>query len=398
MTTICRYQCCPLYEIEYKRPVLQNEPLNDFNYASQNLPPFAWLPDDPNFAVKVEKVCEEWPFYADDLFKKMGALPPLNYFEPIAELSPFADSNTEHMSIDKKLATLFAFGFTDSDRNKAMLAKCNNDMYQTVNCLLDEDICPGFHENNQHSTSPVEAQSSVASSSTNILPFVSTTTSNSSDISIQMPGEITDFLLEFDKSNFKATAVISTPSEMVECTICCNEYASFAAAPKLWEKLRCGHQLCSACYSHILTTRKTMSGVEQTFIKCPFCADFIGIEIGTCPDIQMNVQIIEKSCEGYESSGTISINYFVDSGYQLNRTAYLPNSSEGNEVLRLLKIAWDRRLCFTIGESVTTGQKNVLVWGIHHKTAMSGGVSSYGYPDMRYMDRVKLELKAYGIQ
>lgn len=408
---IYRYQCCPLYEIEFKRPVLESQTLNDFKFSAQNLPPFAWLPDDPNYAVQVNKECKNWPFYADDLFKKMGALPLKHYEHIDSEMASLTDTNTEQMSTDKKLATLFTFGFSDLERNKAMLSKFNNDLYQTLNFLLDDDNFPAsMEQNNQHSTtSPVETQpfSSVVvpantQSAIKKLPSVSTidiaSTSNSSTsgISTQLPVEITDFLLEFDKSKLKSTT--PTPSEIDECSICYNEYESFVTAPELWEKLKCGHKLCSACYLNILTTRRTMSGVEQTFMKCPFCSDFTGTQIGTCPDIQMNVTIIPKSCEGYEATDTISINYFIVSGYQLNRTAYLPNNFEGEEVLKLLKTAWDRRLCFTIGESVTTGQQNVLVWGIHHKTSMSGGVSSYGYPDMGYLDRVKLELKSYGIQ
>ena len=55
------------------------------------------------------------------------------------------------------------------------------------------------------------------------------------------------------------------------------------------------------------------------------------------------------------------------------RVAYLPNNAEGTEVLKLLQLAFKRRLIFTIGDSVTTGRKNVPVWnGIHHKTVSSG--------------------------
>eukprot|EP01126_Amoeba_proteus_P039036 TRINITY_DN4098_c0_g2_i6.p1 TRINITY_DN4098_c0_g2~~TRINITY_DN4098_c0_g2_i6.p1 ORF type:complete len:119 (+),score=16.72 TRINITY_DN4098_c0_g2_i6:585-941(+) len=81
-----------------------------------------------------------------------------------------------------------------------------------------------------------------------------------------------------------------------------------------------------------------------------------------------------------------------------SRTAYLPDDEKGNEVLRLLDIAWERKLTFTVGTSVTTGTSNSVVWnGIHHKTAMSGGTSNYGYPDDTYLDRVKAELNDLGI-
>jgi hypothetical protein len=54
------------------------------------------------------------------------------------------------------------------------------------------------------------------------------------------------------------------------------------------------------------------------------------------------------------------------------RTAYLPDNAEGQEVLELLKRCFDKRLTFTVGRSVTTGQDNCVVWnGIHHKVYSS---------------------------
>jgi deltex-like protein len=51
-----------------------------------------------------------------------------------------------------------------------------------------------------------------------------------------------------------------------------------------------------------------------------------------------------------------------------SRTAYLPDNKEGNEVLKLLQISWDRKLTFTIGTSVTSGASNCVIWaGVHHK-------------------------------
>lgn len=67
-------------------------------------------------------------------------------------------------------------------------------------------------------------------------------------------------------------------------------------------------------------------------------------------------------------------------------------------MLSLLKEAFDRKLIFTIGRSVTTGRDNQVVWnGIHHKTNLSGGSAYFGYPDPTYFTRVKEELAAKGI-
>src|SRR5690606_31272389 len=81
-----------------------------------------------------------------------------------------------------------------------------------------------------------------------------------------------------------------------------------------------------------------------------------------------------------------------------SRIAYLPDTEEGRRILKLLKIAFQRRLVFTIGTSVTTGASNFVVWnGIHHKTRPCGGPTYYGYPDPTYFNRVTMELAAKGV-
>ncbi|MEQ2290137.1 E3 ubiquitin-protein ligase dtx3l, partial [Ameca splendens] len=81
------------------------------------------------------------------------------------------------------------------------------------------------------------------------------------------------------------------------------------------------------------------------------------------------------------------------------RYAYLPDNKEGNEVLKLLKKAFDQRLIFTVGTSRTSGAEGVVTWNdIHHKTSPIGGPEGFGYPDEKYLSRVKDELKAKGIK
>ena len=63
-----------------------------------------------------------------------------------------------------------------------------------------------------------------------------------------------------------------------------------------------------------------------------------------------------------------------------SRIAYLPACDEGEKVLKLLRKAFDRRLIFTIGHSVTTGLNNVITWNdIHHKTSIGGGPEWYAH-------------------
>lgn len=68
-------------------------------------------------------------------------------------------------------------------------------------------------------------------------------------------------------------------------------------------------------------------------------------------------------------------------------------------MLKLLRKAWDRKLTFTIGTSVTTGASNTIVWNeIHHKTESTTNFSGHGYPDPNYLDNVTAELAAQGVE
>jgi len=140
-------------------------------------------------------------------------------------------------------------------------------------------------------------------------------------------------------------------------------------------------------------------------VKCAICNTIYGILCGDMPKGTMNYTTINSPCKGYEGCGTIMIEYYFPSGKTngewydgTQRTAYLPDNKEGREVLKLLKIAFDRKLLFTVGTSVTTGAQNSVVWnGVHHKTSLSGGATAHGYPDLTYLTRVKEELAAKGV-
>lgn len=74
------------------------------------------------------------------------------------------------------------------------------------------------------------------------------------------------------------------------------------------------------------------------------------------------------------------------------RTCYLPDCPLGRKVLRYLKIAFDRRLLFSIGRSATTGREDVVVWNsVDHKTQCSM------YPDPGYLQRCLTQLTHLGV-
>lgn len=140
---------------------------------------------------------------------------------------------------------------------------------------------------------------------------------------------------------------------------------------------------------------------DKTSIKCPNCNKIYGIMTGDMPPGTMSVKILKGyKCSGFKCDTIeMSYNFPNGTGYTgTSRVGYLPNNQEGKEILGMFKVAYDRRLLFTIGTSVTTGATNTTVFnGIHFKTNMDGGPAYFGYPDPTYFNRVKQEFAAKGV-
>ena len=123
------------------------------------------------------------------------------------------------------------------------------------------------------------------------------------------------------------------------------------------------------------------------------------------PDGVMEWKVCNDKCQGFENFKTIEIQYAFPNGTRkgcgtkysgTRRCAFVPASPEGIVVFKMLVEAFRRKLSFVVGTSLTTGQKNTVVWsGIHHKTSIWGG--AFGYPDPTYFGRVSEELKVRDI-
>uniref|UniRef100_A0A4X2LVA1 E3 ubiquitin-protein ligase n=2 Tax=Vombatus ursinus TaxID=29139 RepID=A0A4X2LVA1_VOMUR len=184
--------------------------------------------------------------------------------------------------------------------------------------------------------------------------------------------------------------------EEEECVICMESIHNKEVLPK------CKHGFCGPCIREAMKHKPV----------CPVCQTSYGIVKGNQPDGTMTTSYRTSSLPGYNSYGTIVIHYDMRGGIQTEehpnpgkryegtrRVAYLPNNEEGRQVLLLLRRAFEQRLIFTVGQSRTSGIKDVITWNdIHHKTLQFGGPENFGYPDPGYLQRVKLELKAKGIE
>jgi len=168
----------------------------------------------------------------------------------------------------------------------------------------------------------------------------------------------------------------------------------------------------SQCKDHYFHRECISLCFKDGFLKCPLCSFIYGTQTGTQPPGKMKIRFVDNNpLEGYEDITTIEIYYIIKDGIQgpkhpnpgmaytrTARTCYLPYTKEGIVILEMLIIAWNRRLIFSVGTSVTTGKSDIVVWnGIHHKSNMNGGSSKYGYPDPGYFERVTKELNSFGI-
>lgn len=77
---------------------------------------------------------------------------------------------------------------------------------------------------------------------------------------------------------------------------------------------------------------------KNDWVKCPVCSSIYGVMIGDQPPGKMtwSVQPL-MDCDGFPGAGTIVIDYSMNSGkrgevafHGTHRTAYLPNTAEGN--------------------------------------------------------------------
>ena len=212
----------------------------------------------------------------------------------------------------------------------------------------------------------------------------------------------------FYKVKYDSYHKISQDDE--KCSICLDviyefdKNCEFTKIKELHKSLGEKYNVClfEKCQDHFFHVDciNNMIGTNN-FIKCPICSKIYGKLTGNQPPGTMTASVMKGTfCSGY-SCDTICVNYNFPGGSGFSgtsRTAYLPNDKDGMKILGLFKEAFDRKLLFTVGTSVTTGASNTTVWaGIHHKTSLSGGSSSFGYPDPTYFSRVQEELACKGV-
>ncbi|XP_060886745.1 E3 ubiquitin-protein ligase DTX4a [Labrus mixtus] len=234
------------------------------------------------------------------------------------------------------------------------------------------------------------------------------------------------------KTNKKQARKGKTPEEVVkrylqkvrnppeeDCTICMEALAGpsgykgpgvggISRAESVGRLAQCGHQYHLQCLVAMYN-----NGNKDGSLQCPTCKTIYGVKTGNQPPGKMEYHVIPHSLPGHPDCKTIRIIYNIPPGIQgpehpnpgkpftargFPRHCYLPDSEKGRKVLRLLLVAWDRRLIFSVGTSSTTGESDTVIWNeVHHKTEFGSNLTGHGYPDPGHLDNVLEELKAQGI-
>ncbi|NWT78218.1 DTX3L ligase, partial [Lanius ludovicianus] len=222
--------------------------------------------------------------------------------------------------------------------------------------------------------------------------------------------------LYFDLNSQQATGASKKKSSV-------KQKNNLSSEGQTWAKTEEKEEICVICRDRI-KNKETLEKCKHAFCKscidlamshkqaCPVCNTVCGVLRGNQPEGKMSTTTVPSSLPGYPDCGTIQIEYFMEGGIQTSshpnpgqhyrpthRKAYLPDNKEGREILQLLRRAFNQKLIFTVGQSRTTGEQSAITWNdIHHKTSRDGGPTHFGYPDPSYLQRVRSELKAKGIE
>jgi len=189
-----------------------------------------------------------------------------------------------------------------------------------------------------------------------------------------------------------------------QCTICLGDMDKDGGPCR--QLNLCPHHFHSECLNQMLMTS------PSPFLQCPICKKVHGVRTGNRPiNGNMRHGIDQTSLPGHEGSGTITIHFSFRSGVQgpehpspgqaytahnFPRQAYLPDTPDGCRALHGLYLAWEQRLLFTVGTSMTTGQPNCVTWNdIHLKTHRNG--PNHSYPDPNFLTNLMQELAGFGI-
>lgn len=137
-----RYQCCPLYIVNYspgRYTARANPDSGDYVKSRTYFPPIGWTLS-AKYCVTPARVQKTWPFYAKTIFAKMVAL--VETAEGKEDKKAVEKTKTKitpkPSGLSLKLNFLNELGFLDRDENIEALRKHKFNLDKCVTYLLDE--------------------------------------------------------------------------------------------------------------------------------------------------------------------------------------------------------------------------------------------------------------------
>merc|ERR1719369_469131 len=205
---------------------------------------------------------------------------------------------------------------------------------------------------------------------------------------------------------------VSQTGDPAQCSICLldlsdsSSYSTDTSLAPVLTLIDCNHSFHSACLTALLANS------PSPFLQCPTCKKVYGVRTGTRPSTgTMSHRLLSTPLPGHSGCGTIEMSFMFRAGIQgqehphpgqyynpvgFPRTAFLPDNQEGIKALHGLYLAWEQRLLFTVGRSITTGMDNCVTWNdIHLKTKLTGG--EHSFPDEHYLTNLAQDLAGFGI-
>ena len=209
-----------------------------------------------------------------------------------------------------------------------------------------------------------------------------------------------------DRDLEKVIDVEDEPGSEV-CNIC---FDGFETTDQFKEDLHsiqikeCAHKFHLSCIQRWLAEKST----------CPVCRKTLFTIRGYQPKHPNSFFRVEEDATplaGFAECSSLVLSFHIEAGYQstdmplpgetfngLKLTSFLPNNQEGQEMVRLLNIAWERGLLFRVGFNPQTNRMDQVVPnGFEFKLRRDGGILFHGFPDPSYMNRLKADLKDVGV-
>lgn len=178
------------------------------------------------------------------------------------------------------------------------------------------------------------------------------------------------------RANFVTAVNRSDIGKDATCCLCLQEFEDEDFDEK--DETKTNVVRLSKCNGHFYHYECCGKSIEEYVMEkgfCPYCKVRYVQQFGNQPEGQLSVTKIHSSLPGYPSSGTILMSFSFPSGIQGDqhphpgkryhgdeRIAYFPDTKEGRIVVSLFQIAFQRKLLFTIGHSLTRGIDNGILF------------------------------------